>query len=271
MTAISTIRNFQKIRDFEKKFSDKEKDSDYFQIFSRYVQSSDGIHKLFKLVSTGCKWPLHFAEILHLPKLIVKKLSKVQKKFKLITKNLILPKYPKTLIDLNKSYQDYRNIEAEDVIRKRDKLAAKIVRSAADTSCLIQLGEILSLYSLGSLGKTVNFTTNFFILFFHCCSLKISTEDYLEHDRMQKVFPNQNKSLKRLNALFHEIKNLDSLSIAKTVSSIALSVFLILDIIFEITFISANSLPLLILSTAATVFSIWAHFYKESMTYPLVF
>ncbi len=269
IVAISDSKSIRSISDFESKYYKKEQEHNYFKIFSHYVQSSVGTYRLFKILIDGCRWPIHFAHTLAFSEETIKKLFNLEGNFKFIAKNLILAKYPSTIVELNKSYDDYKKAQISDYTKRRDRLASKVAQTVSDTSFLIQLGEILSLYSLGALSPIINFTGNFFMLFFHGFSLKIDSEEYLEHDKMQKIVEGQKAPAKRLQALFHEIKNLDLLNIAKSIASIALSTFLIFDIVLKTTVITAGSL--LLLSTCATVLAIWSHFYKESMTYPQVF
>jgi len=268
MTHAVAIQDSTKVQNFEKKFYKKEEEKDYFKIFSHYVQSSVGTYKLFKLLRDGCRWPIHFAAQLGLNVDFVKKLFNVENRFKFIYKNLILAKFPGTLVGLNKSYKDFQKADIQDITRKRDKLSKKVVETIADFSFLVQLGEVLSLYSLGVISPVANLSGNLFMFFFHTLNLKMDSEDYIEHDKMQKVVETQKKPVKRLQVLFHEIKKLDLLKIAKSIASIALSVFLLIEMIFKTALVSATTL--LVFSTAAIVFSIWAHFYQETMTYPLM-
>lgn len=267
MTSIAPISDLQQIRSFESKYCKKEQKSDYFKIFSHYVQSSQGTYRLFKVLSEAVRWSIYFARTISLSPEFIKKLIAIQGNFRFLSNNLILAKYPQTLFELNSSYDAYQKAQIQDITRKRDKLASKVVEVISETSFLIQLGEFLSLYTLGALGSVVNLTGNLFNLFFNCFCLKMGSENYFEHERMQKIVEGQKTPITRLQSLFHEIKNLDLLNIAKSITSIALTTFFISDILFKTTIISAGCL--LFLSTTVTVLAIWSHFYKESMTFPL--
>lgn len=267
MPSIHAISDSKKINELEKKYYQTENESDYFKIFSHYVQSSNGTSRLFKLLTDFCRWPLHFASSLNISVNSIKKLLDLQNRFKFLSKSMIIAKFPNTLIDLNNSLKAYQHANIENVTRLRDKVALRITQTVSDGGFLIQLGELLSLYSLGGISSVVNLASNLFYLFYYCISLKMGSEDYLEHNRMQKIVDSQKNPIKRLQSIFHEIKNLDLLNIAKSVSAIALTVFFISNILFETTIISAGSL--LLLSTCSTVFAIWSYFYKESMTFPL--
>jgi len=270
-TAISGFRKteaIQRIENIQKKYNQNKIKTDYFKIFSHYVQTNIGTSSVLKLLINGCRWTIQFANILGLSCASVAKLSKAQSKFKFVNKNLILTKYPKVLNELKDAYNDYQKKEIKDITRKRDKLASKVVKTVSDTSFIIQLGEILSIYSLGGLGPIINFAGNFFMLLFNCVNLKIDTEDYYENDSLQKNVDGQKMPVKRLYKIFSENKNLNLLRMVKSIGSIAISSFLILDILFKAVLLSTSGY--LLLSTCVTVFTIWSHFYKESMTYPLI-
>lgn len=259
----------KKISDFESKYSKKKEEVNYFKIFSHYVQSSNGTHKLFKLLIDACRWPLNYASVLGLSSDVIKKMFDIQGKFSFIAKGTIVPKYPNTIDELNKSFHDYQKIEEKEIIRKRDKLASKVAQAVADSSLLIQLGEVFSLYTLGSLSSIIVFVGNIFGMLEQCFNLKMGSEDYYEHSGMQKSAATLNLSLTgRIKTLFHEAKNLDLLNVAKAVTSISLGIFLLLDNLFNITLLTAGGI--LFLSTCCTVLTIWAHFYKESQSYPKV-
>jgi hypothetical protein len=269
MSSVLSISDFNKVKDLEKKYSQKELGHDYFKIFSHYVQSSTGSNNLFKLLIAGCSWPIHFARDLGLSLETLKKLFEIEGGFIFIAKNLILAKYPKTLEELSSSYEEYRKTKISDLTKTRDKFASKVAQAVADSSLLIQLGEILSLYSLGVLSPVVNFSGNLFSLLFCSFSLKINSTEYFEHKNTQKIIEDQRASVSRLKILFHEIINLDLLNIAKSVVLIALNALLVLNVLYKTTLASIPTL--LLLSTCATVLAISSHFYKESMTYPLIF
>lgn len=263
--------DLKKISDLERSYEKEEQSQDYFRIFSSYVQSSSGLSKFFKLLINGCNWPVHFANVLNVSEEAINRLLCLSKNIKFVNNNLILAKYPKTIQDLKDSYSSYQKVQIHDdvVVKKRDKLILNVLQTVSDTTLMIQLGEILSLYTLGRLSTLINFTGNLFMVFFGGMSLKMDSQAYFEHCQMNQIVESQKRPVRRLKTLFHEIKNLDLLNIAKTVASLALNTLIILEIVFKIAPISAGCL--LLISTAATILTVWSHFYKESMTYPSVF
>jgi hypothetical protein len=262
------IQDISNIQDIESSYCEKENEKKYLEWFVTYIKTSPGMKNISKLASHFLEWVLYFSNVLNLSTHTTERLINLRNRFSFINKNLNITTYPDGLHKLVKSFDDYQKKD-QQVSKKGYKLASKVAQTVADTSVLIQLFEILSFYSLGVMSPVVNFSSNFFTFVYNFIDLKIDIEDYFEHCKMQKIVESQEKPLKKLQKLFHEIKNLDLLNIAKAVISIAISIFLILDIIFKTVIVPVG--PLLMLTTISTVVAIWAHFYKESMTYPAVF
>lgn len=262
------ITDIKRVRDYENKYCQTKKEHNYFKIFSHYIQSGSGTYNFFRVLIYACLWPIHFAGSFGFSDRTVNKLLSASEKFKFIKKNLLITKYPKDIVNLDKSYRVWLKTSGNEIAKKRGKLALRVAETVADSGFLIQSGEILSLYSLKALSPVVNLTSNFFAMFRDGYSLKINADKYFKHDKMQKIIKNGKNPSKRSISLFQEIKNLDAIYIAKTVMQLALSVLLIFDIIFQTAVLSA--VTLLVISTCSAVLAIWAHFYKESMTYPVL-
>ena len=264
---MSTIAasDIKKVRDFEKRYYPVKKEHDYFKIFSHFIQSSWGTYNLFKILNYTCLWPIRIAGS-YFSKETIGNLHGASRKFKFISKNLLIAKYPGNFPAITRSYQAYRKAKQSEISKARDKLASKVAEMVADTGFLIQLGEVLSLYSLKALGPVVNSTANLFFMLYEMFSLKISVNNYFTNDDMQKIILCGNKPSARSVSIFQEIKNADLMCLSKAVMRFALSAFIVLDLLFQVSVLSAG--PMLFLSTCSTVLAIWVYFYKESMTYP---
>ena len=164
----STVECSSSIENFVIKFSVEKEESNYFKIFSHYVQQRSGANKLFKILKNSVKWPILYARELKLSANTVIQLSNAYDYFYGITKGLGFAKIPSDIEDLNEFYKDYKKSDDKNIARKRDKLAKKIVEIVADVSIFLQLGEMVGLYALGSvIGPAANFSGSLFMLFQH--------------------------------------------------------------------------------------------------------
>lgn len=263
-----TLENHQRLKNFEEHYSKEESNPNYFKKFSEYISKGGGTYRFFKLLSQSCKWGTRLVEKLWSPN-NVNIIFKTGKKFHLVSKNLILTKIPFDLVELDKTYKDYKSVNDKDIIRKRDSLAKKVAETIADFSFLFQLGELLSLYTLGTiLSPSVQFSGSLFLLFQYTMGLKIESEDFIDHSKMRKEVENQKYPVQRVKKILHEIKNLDLLRFAKSISSIAVALLFLYELTFQIALVSSTTF--LFIATASTVLAIWEHFYRESMTYQLI-
>nr|NGX29337.1 hypothetical protein [Candidatus Anoxychlamydiales bacterium] len=137
----------------------------------------------------------------------------------------------------------------------------------ADCSIFLQLGEMLGIYALGTIiGPAASFSGSLFLLFQNMFCLKMEREDFISHKALEGKEKDNIKSNKRLTTLFYEIKNLDLIKLTKSIISVALSIFMLVEFVFAMSILSPTIL--LLLSTSTTILAIWTHFYQESMTYP---
>ncbi|KKL15207.1 hypothetical protein LCGC14_2507900, partial [marine sediment metagenome] len=165
----------------------------------------------------------------------------------------------------NESYDEY-SVDKKNT-RKQDKLTKRIVETIADCSIFLQLGEMLGIYALGTIiGPAASFSGSLFILFQNMFCLKMEREDFISHKALEGKEKDNIKSNKRLTTLFYEIKNLDLIKLTKSIISVALSIFMLVEFVFAMSILSPTIL--LLLSTSTTISAIWTHFYQESMTYP---
>ena len=269
MTFSVAIENHQKINNFADLYSEEEKTPSYPNIFSKYVSNASGPYRFFKLLSHSCKWTLRLGNKLCWHSSTLNTIFKTGKNFHLVSKNLLLTKIPHSVVELNKSYHDYKKASDNDALRKRDSLARKIVENIADFSFLVQLGELLSLYTLGTiLSPSVQFSGSLFLLFQYSLGLKMESEDVIEHNKMRKEVENQKYPVERVKKILHEIKNLDFLKLAKTISCLAATILFLLELTFKIVLLSNSSF--LLIATVSTILAIWENCYRESMTYQLI-
>lgn len=243
---------------------EKKKDFNYFKIFSHFIQSAEGTYQLFKSLANSCKLPIHYASYLKLSPEILKQISKLKGNFNFINKNMILTKIPKNIDNLKNSYS---SLNIQDA-RNRDVFVKNVVENVADFGFLVQLGSILSLYNLGSLSTTINLIAHSFLNMAYCLRLKMTAEDYVDRREIVNHLKLENKKITRLETLFSELKNLSLIRVIKSIISIALSTFLIYEIIFKKALIQASII--ILLSTLTSVLSIWAHFYQKTLSYPAV-
>ncbi|MFA6118366.1 MAG: hypothetical protein WCT85_05635 [Parachlamydiales bacterium] len=258
----------RKLENFQKLYSCENEEKDYFKIFSHYVQSSSGIYRFYKLLSDFCKLPMHYAKQLSLPRETYENLFKLNDGFKFLTKNLILTKIGVSAYDMKASYQKYLKAEVKDLTRNRDKFAKKTSEFVSDGMFLLQLGEFLSIYSLRALSQPINFLGNFFSLITNAFSVKLDNEEYFDHCNMGKSVELQKPASSRLKIIFHEIKKMDQMKMVKSISSVVLSVFVIIEIIFKYAVLPPGGM--LLASSASTLLAIWLDFYQKSLSYPMI-
>jgi hypothetical protein len=265
MTSAISLADSRKVQEYQKLYSQKKAEKDYTDIFFGYTQTSLGIYRIFSLFSNVFKWPLHYAKALNLSDDLVNRLFKLQGGFKFVSKNLLIPRLANDYYRLENSYKKFQSSEIEDLTRNRDKFIENAALTTADTIGLVQLGELVGFYSLRNFSPLFIIANNIFNIFQNLFSIKINKEDYFEHDEMLKIVSSQNKAVERLKILFHELKNLDMIRIAKAITSIALSVFLLSETIFQYSILPGGMI--LLISTAYILLAIWKDFYQKSLTY----
>lgn len=259
----------QKIRNLEELYSQDKVIPSYPKIGSKYISGGGGTYRFFKLLSQNCKWTARLAQKLCWNPDTINTIFKTGKNFHFVSKNLILTKIPHTLVELDKSYKDYKIANDKEVIRKRDSLAKKITETIADVSFLFQFGELLTLYNLGTiLSPSVRFAGSLFLIFQSTIGLKMEAEDFIDHRQMQKEIDNQKNPISRVKKILHEIRNLDLLKIAQSITALVVGYLFLYELIFQVALVSSTTV--LCIATASTVTAIWTHFYQESMTYQLI-
>ncbi len=255
------------INKIDKQYCEKKIQANYFKIFSRYLGSSSGAYRFFQVLKNGCKLPILYAKQLKLSTQTINKFFKCHKYFGKITKGLILTKIPATIDSFSDSYRCYKNADEKRSIRKRDRLIKKTAEVIADCSIFIQLGEMIGIYTLGAIiGPSAILSGSLFLLVQNIIDFKMQREDFILHSEVRKKEKDNIKDNERLTTLLYEVKNLDLLRLAKTVISIAVSIFTVAEFVFSMSILSPTAL--LLLSTSTTILAIWTHFYKESMSYP---
>lgn len=259
----------QKIRNFEELYSQDKTILSYPKIGSKFISNGGGTYSFFKLLSQSCKWTACLAQKLCWNPDNINTIFKTGKKFHFISRNLILTKIPHNLVELDKSYEDYKIANDKEVIRKRDALARKITETIADVSFLFQLGDLLALYNLGTiLSPAVQFAGSLFLIFQNILGLKMEAEDFIDHRQMRNEVDNQKNPISRVKKILHEIRNLDLLRLAKSITTLAVAYLFLYELIFQVVLVSSTTV--LCMATVSTVIAIWTHFYQESMTYQLI-
>ncbi|NGX28033.1 MAG: hypothetical protein K940chlam1_00206 [Candidatus Anoxychlamydiales bacterium] len=264
MTTITAISDSQKLKRFEQKYSLEKQKIEYPKIISKFTSSSYGAKKVFRLGIINCSWLINFSNFFKLNYDTIKKIVDIKNDFHLVHKTLSITKIPNCLRNVNKSYNDYLKKEVDNT-RKRDKLAQKLIKAFHEGTVIVQLGQLYCLYTFGAFSnKILTFSTKFFLFISSGFKLKMNTEDYLKHREIQKIAFDK-KVDSRLKTILYEIKNLDLIKLIKSITSIVIGIFFLLEFIFAIVIVSP--IIALILSTISVGFSVWSHLYKGSMSY----
>ena len=94
----------------------------------------------------------------------------------------------------------------------------------------------------------------------------------LEYGKLQKNVEFESKTKDslslRLKTITKELINLSIINLVKLISSIVVSIFALIELVFGMVFLSEMSV--FVLSSTALVLAISSHFYKETLTYPEV-
>ena len=261
-------QNLEKIRSFDEKFSKEKQKVDYFKIFSHFVQSSYGAKRLFKAFYLSCKWSVNFENFLKLSPARVKKIIDLQHRFKNINQSLNITKIPTTLKNIKKISLNVKKNNILSCSKNLLKVAQKIVQTILDIFMFAQVGELFCLYSFGKAVFTIKLSKKVLMLLKGSFVLASDQMKSIKYSKIQEMVKNKKALDNRKIVIFHELKNLDLLKLIKSITLIALSCFLVFEMMFQVALISATLK--IALSTIGLVLSIVICFYQKALTYPKI-
>ena len=245
------------------KYSYEKHENDNLRNVAAFASSSAGSYKIFKFASKLLKSITIFAQRYNLNPEIIFKTSLAQKNFSFLTRALIIPKMPSSILGFRNSIKFFEKEQKEIDIKKRDAAIEKIFETIVDSCFLLQFGELVNLYSLGAFRSLFHITGYIFLMGFSALNAKMNAEYLNQNINFNNVAKNSSSS--RIRTIGVETKRLTMLQLAKNVASAAMAVIVLLDLLFKVAVIS--EVATLAISTATILLSVWGHFYKETLTY----